>query len=448
MDGDSSTHRRSENSSTRPRRVLVLAYYFPPMGLSGVQRTVKFVKYLPEFGWQPTVLTVEPRGYFAYDESLLKDVEHARIVRTRSWDPTRLFRRRQAVALPEESKRRILSGLSQSLFIPDNKIGWFPAARRAAMRLLLAEPFDAVLSTAPPYTSHVLGASLARKFRIPLVLDFRDDWIGNPRHVYPTPWHRSAGARLERSALKASSRVVVINEEIGRNLSFRNPALSSEKVHVIPQGFDPEDFAGRQKPSKGEKFTLLYSGIFYDAQTPDYFLHGLADLLTRRTDLRNRVEARFVGLVPEKSVRLAGELRLADVVRFEGYRPHEAVIDLLLSADALWMTVGRREGSATISTSKLFEYFGTRKPILGLVPEGAARTALEKYSAAEIVDPYTVPEISSAIERLYERWASGTLPEPSESVVQRYDRRNLTKRLAEVLEGAMQYNAASSPNPS
>ena len=437
-----------ENSASRRRRVLVLAYYFPPMGLSGVQRTVKFVKYLPEFGWEPTVVTVDPRGYFAYDQSLLKDLEHTRIIRTRSWDPTILFGRQQAVALPEESKRRLLTGLSQFVFLPDNKIGWYPYARRAAGRLLRDEPFDAVFSTAPPYTSHLLGAALARRFRLPLVLDFRDDWIGNPRHMYPTPMHRSAGARLESRALRASSRVVVINEEIGRSLSYRNPLLSAQKVQVIPQGFDPADFDARQGSTTKGKFTLLYSGIFYDAQTPDYFFHGLADLLTRRADLKDRIEAVFVGLVPERSVKLAKELRLGEILRFAGYKPHDEVIGHLVDAHVLWMTVGRREGAGMISTSKLFEYFGTRKPILGLVPEGAARAALEKYSAGEIVDPHAVPEISRAIERLYEQWADGKLPVPAEAVVQRYDRRNLTKRLAEVLESAVHYNATSSPIPS
>lgn len=424
------------------RRVLVIAYYFPPMGLSGVQRTAKFVKFLPKFGWQPTVITSEPRGYFAFDDSLWSEIQDAgiEVIRAGGWDPTRLFRKRRVVALPNECRRRWFSAVSQLLFIPDNKIGWYPAAVNAGRVALRKKPHDVIFSTAPPYTAHLVGRTLSRRTGVPLVLDFRDDWVGNPRHVYATTLHRSLSARLERKALRTARGIVVINDQIRRNLVARNAdVVPSSSVHVISQGFDPEDFDGpAAKNSRPERFTLLYSGVFYDAQTPVFFLQALADLFTRRADLRERIDAVFAGLLPESALESARELGVDANVRHVGYLPHDELLQHLVSADVLWMTVGRQEGAETISTGKLFEYFGSRKPVLGLVPRGAAREALVHYGAAAIVEPDSVAEISAAIERLYDAWERGDLPDPSDAAVEQYDRIALTERLHRLFENVIQ----------
>ncbi len=423
------------------RRVLVIAYYFPPLGLSGVQRVAKFVKYLPVHGWQPTVLTAEPAGYFAYDGTLLEEVECAGVDvhRTSSWDPTRLFGRRRTVALPAESQRRWLAALSQFLFVPDNKIGWLPHAVWAGRRLLSQRPFDAIFSSAPPYTAHLVAARLSRRSGLPLVLDFRDDWVGNPRHVYPTPLHRALHQWQERYVLRASRHAVAINAQMQQGLVERNTAAGfTPSVSVIPQGYDPEDF--RQGPAlraKG-KMRLLYTGVFYDAQTPDFFLKALARLVACSPEARQQIEAVFVGLLPEASQRLATDLGIADLVRYEGYVTHEKAVAQQLAADVLWMTIGRRPGAESISTSKLFEYFGARKPILALVPEGAAREALRPYGAACVVEPDDVAAIEDALADFFAAWRSGRLPVPNESYAQQFDRRELAGRLAHCLAACRQ----------
>ncbi len=435
----------AEGEASSERRVLVIAYYFPPMGLSGVQRTAKFVKHLPKFGWKPTVLTCEPRGYYAFDDSLWTEIQDAgvEVIRVAGWDPTRLFRRRMVVALPDERHRQWFSSLSQFIFIPDNKIGWYRAAKKAGLRALGRHPFDLIFSTAPPYTAHLVARTLSRRSGIPMVLDFRDDWIGNPRHVYPTPVHLALSTRLERKALRSSRRVVVINDHIRRNLLARNAGIvASENVSVISQGFDPEDFESAEPvDGRPDQFTLLYSGVFYDAQTPDFFLRALADLVRRRSNLRGRIDAAFAGLIPQRAMETARELGIESLVRHTGYLPHDELVQHLIAADVLWMTVGRQEGAETISTSKLFEYFGARKPVLGLVPRGAAREALEGYGAAEIVEPDSVAEISAAIERLYDAWENGVLPAPNEEDVLQYDRIRLTRRLHRLFESALEEQA-------
>jgi len=406
------------------------------MGLSGVQRVAKFVKYLPEHGWQPTVLTVDPAGYFAYDETLLHEMEVAgvEIVRTDTWDPTRLFRRKQTVPLPAERKRRWLSTLSQFFFVPDNKIGWMPHALRVGGRLLRAHSFDAIFSSAPPYTSHLIAARLSRVSGLPLVLDFRDDWVGNPRHVYPTPLHRALNGVLERYALRTSRHACTINEPIRAGLMARNSRDGvAPSVKIIPQGFDPVDFQECQPAPVPDKMQLLYTGIFYDAQTPDYFLQALARFVALHPAARQHLEAVFVGLLPESSQQLVDDLGIRDLVRYEGYVPHHKAVANQLSADVLWMTIGQRPGAEGISTGKLFEYMGTRKPILALIPPGAAQCDLEPYGAATIVAPDDIEGITTAFMTLFAQWETQSLPTPNESYVQQFDRKVLAGRLAMLL---------------
>ena len=416
------------------------------MGLSGVQRTAKFLKYLPRHGWESTVVTCRPHGYFAYDDSLLHEVEEAGITihRTASWDPTRLFGKRTTVDMPRESVRQGLSTLSQWVFIPDNKVGWMRPAFGQALSILKQKPYDLIYSSAPPYTSHLAAARLARKTGLPLVLDFRDDWVGNPRHIYPTPFHRACSTRLEGRALKAADRVVVIGDAIRESLATRHPdILTPENVQVIPQGFDPADFDAEPRipalTMDPEVFTLLYSGVFYDAQSPEPFLRGLAALVEREPALRNRLRAVFMGLLPAFAKPLAAQLHIEDMVHHTGYLPHEEAVSGLLAADALWMTIGRAEGSERIWTGKLYEYFGSGKPVLGLVPEGVARKALKEYGASTIVEPDAPPDaIADAIGQLYEQWSRGRLPHPDPAWIAGFDRERLAGALAGIFNDIVQ----------
>ncbi len=422
-----------------PRRVLVIAYYFPPMGMSGVQRVARFVKYLPDYGWEPVVLTAVPRGYFAYDASLMREMEDAgiRVSRTSSFDPTRFFRRGQSVSLPPEARRKTLSAISQFFFVPDNKIGWYASAVREGKKLLEECPFDAIFSSAPPYTAHLVARSLSKASGLPLVSDFRDDWVGNPRHVYPTPVHRAINLRLERDVLQYASAVTTINEPIRDGLLERHPAFSAANAHVVTHGFDPADFAQAPIDRDRTKMRLVYSGVFYDAQRPDEFLEAMARWFERRPEARRKVEAVFVGMVPDYAKTMVKELKIEEEIRFAGYLPHDAAVRHLMAADVLWMTVGRREGSEGISTSKLFEYFGSGKPILGLVPPGAARDALLQYGAARVTDPDDIPEIVRSLDGMFEQWRGGTFPKPDPGVVRRFDRKRLAGDLAGILESCL-----------
>lgn len=425
------------------RKVLVIAYYFPPMGLSGVQRTLKFVKYLPLYNWRPTVLTVVPGSYYARDTSLLKEIEPlgVTILRTDSIDPTRFFRKGDSgagkvVKMPRESIRKSLNVISQLFFVPDNKVGWRRKACRVAAELLRREKFDLIFATAPPYTDFLIGGYLKKRLNLPLVLDYRDAWLDNPYHFYFTPIHRWLHRTLEKRVLRASDKVITINRRIKELLLKRYPFLQYQDVEIISQGFDPSDFDlnGIAPHRRGEKMRITYSGTFIDKRTPKFFLRALSKVFHEQPGLRDKIEACFVGYFREENLKLVKRLGLQDVVKVLGYVDHSECVRTLLSSDVLWMMIGRGEGEDMMSTGKLFEYLGARKPILGCVPDGVAKTTIEDSGAGIVVEPDNVDAIASAIKALYKRYESGTLAGPSEDFVEKFSRKRLTADLAKTFE--------------
>ena len=428
------------STDNSPRRVLVVAYYFPPMGLSGVQRTLKFVKYLPQFGWHPTVLTVEPRGYIARDDSFLQELEgrDVRIVRTRPAGPGRLFGRKDVVGLPAEWKRKLLSRISDTLFIHDNKAGWRRKAVARALALHAETPFDLIFATAPPFTDFIIGREIKRKTGKPLVLDYRDPWVDYPFKFYPTPLHRYRNVILERRALRASSHVITTNRRVKEKIIHRHGFLTYHDIDIIPQGYDPEDFPaslmrGRRKapaPSEsGGRMRMTYAGIFWEDRVPDYFLQAMHNLFAEKPRLRGRIEARFVGTFREENLKLVRKLGLQDAVHVTGYLPHPQCIKELVDSDVLWTTVGDDVGSP----GKTYEYIGARKPILGLVPDGFLKTAILE-AGGRTVSPHDVRGIMKALEELLSAYDKRQLKGPRPEVVEKYSRVALTGGLVKIFE--------------
>ena len=372
-------------------------------------------------------MTARPSSYFAYDTGLREqvDVSGAVVCDTFSIDPTRLFGKKKTVALPSERVRRSVAMVSQFLFVPDNKVGWIPFAIKAAKRLHRSKPFDVIFASAPPYSSLWAAAVLAKRLSLPLVVDFRDDWLGNPRHIYPTHWHKRLNAAMEYRVLGTAATVVAINRVIGDSLASRSPNPAG--VHVLPHGHDVNV---RPKQVMRNKMQLLYAGVFYDAQTPDHFLCALAAAVQEHPDMAEHIEARFLGLLPSSSQQLIRRLGLSGMVRYGGYVPHSEALEAQLEADVLWMTIGQRPGAEGISTSKLSEYMGCRKPILALVPQGVARETLEEYKASYIVYPDDCSAIATAIIMLYQDWAHGRLPVPDEACVVACSQHSRTEVLA------------------
>jgi glycosyltransferase involved in cell wall biosynthesis len=415
-----------------PRRILVIAYYFPPMGLSGVQRTLKFVKYMPQFGWHPTVLTVAPGGYFARDESLLEELHSPdiRIERTETVGPGKLFATTEIVKLPSERWRKLLSRISDSFFVPDNKIGWRKRAVAKALELHRENPFDLVFATAPPFTDFLIGTDVKTKINKPLVFDYRDPWFDYPFRFYPTPLHKWRHYVLERNALRASSHVITTNRRVKETLIARYPFLTYHDVDIVSQGFDPEDFKLNgviQRPQG--KMRITYAGVFWEDRVPDFFLQALHDLFEEKPGLRNKVEACFVGNFREENLKIVEQLGLRDTVRVLGYLPHRECVGQLVASDVLWMIVGDEFGSP----GKTYEYIGAGKPILGCAPEGFLKSAILE-AGGKVVAPDDIGGIKSAIEEYIAQFERKALKGPKPDVVEKYSRVSLTGQLVKIFE--------------
>ncbi|HUX93060.1 MAG TPA: glycosyltransferase family 4 protein [Ignavibacteriaceae bacterium] len=413
-------------------KVLVIAYYFPPMGLSGVQRTLKFVKYMKNYNWEPTVLTSNTTGYYAHDLFLLKEAEKAniKIVRVSGKGINAKLASKGTVKIPPEFIRKFLSRLSSTFFIPDNKRGWANEAFPVAEKLLQEEKFDLIFVSAPPFSSVNMAVKLNKKFNIPLIIDYRDLWYGNQFGFYPTPYHRYLHKKMEYKALKTADKIIATNRKMKEKIIEKYQFLTFEDIYIIPHGYDPEDFKDLKIEKKSNsKMRLTYSGIFYEFVTPKYFLHAFKELSIERPDVTANIELHFVGYLRNENKKLVKKLEMQEVVKEYGYLNHNEALTKLMSSDVLWMMVGNGRNADTISSGKLYEYFGTRKPLLVSVPDGALKTAATEYKAAYITKPDDVTEIKNNILKIYEDYVKNSLPVPDEEFIIKHRRDFLTELL-------------------
>lgn len=418
-------------------RVLVIAYYYPPLGLSGVQRTLKFVKYMKQYDWEPVVLTTGNIAYFAHDLNLLKESEEAgiRVERTSANDINSLLSKFGTVKIPSEFIRKLFNRISQSIFIPDNKKSWAHAAYKKAEELIGKEKFNAVFVTGPPFSAFITGTKLKQKYNIPLFLDYRDLWYKSYFSFYLTPVHRYIHKKIEYMALKASDRIFVTNRKIKEKLLNNFPFLTFEDVSIISHGFDSEDFEKIPCiPKPNKRMVITYSGIFMEYNSPEYFLKAFKRLSVERPDIARDIELHFLGFLRKENLKLVKKLQLEEFVKDFGYMPHTDAISKIKSCDVLWIMIGRKRNIDAILPGKLYEYFGSHKPVIGCVPEGAAKTALQEYGASFITEPDNIEEIKNTIIKVYELYRKNELPVPDEEYIQKFRRDFLTEQLVKQMQ--------------
>jgi glycosyltransferase involved in cell wall biosynthesis len=418
-------------------KVLVIAYYFPPMGLSGVQRTLKFVKYMQKFNWEPTVITTGMTAYFAHDESLLKEAEAAsiRIIRTSAADPNSLLANLGTIKPPGELIRKILKRISQTFFIPDNKVSWSKKAFKIASKILEEEKFNIIFVTMPPFSAFNTAAKLKKKFNIPLIADYRDLWYNSHLSFYPTPLHSYLHKKMEYNSLKAADKVTVTNRRIKENLLDTYKFLTFDDVAIIPHGFDYADFESVKANTKHNlKMILTYSGIFYEHNTPQYFLKAFKQLSIEQPDITSNIELHFVGYLGKESKKLIRKLKLEEFVKDHGYLDHKDAVRKIVSSDVLWMMLGRWRHNESILPGKIYEYVGSRKPIIACVPDGAAKTAAQEYGASFIAEPDDIKGIKNTIVKVFLLYQQKALPVPNEEYVEKFRRDYLTEQLTQLMQ--------------
>lgn len=415
------------------RTVLLAAYYFPPLAGGGVYRPLKFAKYLGQFGWRPVVLTVKSAPYhWASDASLLAELPAGvALVRAPSFEPHRLY-----AVLSLFRLNALAAWIERVFFIPDDKIGWLPGALWRGYRLIRTYGIDVVLTTGPPHSAHFLGYMLKRWTGCRWVADFRDHWTLNPMGA---PRRPALERRWEKTVLTACDRILTVTEGNRKELieTFR---LAPGKVRLIPNGYDGEDFEGLPAscPAPDHKLTVVYAGTFYGTRSPEPFLRGLRRLLDRDPGLAGGLRVRFIGKAEDRFLDLIRTLQLEGLVEFLGFLSHREAIEQIVSADALLLVIAPEDGNQNVLTGKVFEYLAAGKPVLALVPEGAASKLLTDARVGVTVAPTDIEAIAEQLHVLYQRHRQHTLAiNPDWDVIRRFDRRRLTAQLAEMLNELM-----------
>ena len=429
------------------KRVLFVTYYFPPSGGSGVQRALKFAKYLPLFGWEPTILTVRPENaaYPDLDETLRRDVPPGlRVERTRAWDPYALYAQLQGKAKSEtvgvgfvgegEANRtqRLARWLRANVFLPDARVGWVPFALRRGGTLLESGSYDAILTTGPPHSVHLVGQLLARRYSLPWLADFRDPWT-DISYYHELPMSLPAkrlDAYLERAVLDDADRVIVVSPSLKTMLK----AKSSSPIDVLPNGFDETDFEETDVQGEAD-FVLTFTGNMPAQQDPVALWTALRRL--REDQAVPRLRLRFVGNVDPVVLTSIQRAGWADRLETIPYVPHDEAIRYMKRASLQLLCINRVAGAEGIVTGKLYEYLASGRPVLGVGPAGGdAAAILSETSAGQLFGHDDAEGVTAFLQRHYAAWERGE-PErgATETAAARYSRKRQAGRLAELLDG-------------
>lgn len=428
-------------------RLLLVTYYYPPSGGSGVQRPLKMSRYLPSLGWDVTVLTVDP-AFAAYpdlDPSMLADVPpEVAVERTRSWDPyaayARLIGAKKAdlvgvgglkAAEGEGAKQRLAAWLRANVFLPDARVGWVPFALKRARALHADRPFDAVVTTAPPMSLHLVGLAFARATGVPWVADFRDPWTDR-YDLQRLPRSRAALAldrAMERAVLRRARRVVTVSPALARSLEARR----GRTVDVIPNGFDEADFTGDDPTRDAAHFTLAFVGNLVE----HYDLRALWMAMARLDDPALRL--RLVGNAAPRLRAEADAFGVGDRLDLAPYVPHAGAVAEMRRADALLLPIPRADGAEGILTGKLFEYLAAGRPIVGVGSEdGDAARIVHDARAGRFFGWDDADGVGAYLRDLLGAWRTGTpAVGASPEAAAAFSRRGQAEALSRLLASAV-----------
>ena len=423
-------------------RILMLVYFFPPLGGAGVQRSLKYAKYLPDEGWDPTIITVRAADYWMTDATLSKELgADVPIIRTAAFTGLGLLRKLAPWQAgggqrPRGSSRGLghLRRLAAWIFLPDSYRGWVPFATRAGARILRREPHDLIYTTSSPDSAHLIGLALKRRFGLPWVADFRDPWTRRMAFNPPTRWHAAWHRRTEERVLTEATLVTVTSEATRRDYLRLYPHLPAERIQVVTNGYDEADFSPWAAARPGqEKMQILHAGQLNPERPAEPFLRGLARFLERVPRARGLLAVRFIGASYRGDSAAAERMGLTEIVSFEPGKPHGEIIGEILHSHLLLLMEQESERGGLILPGKIFEYLRTRRPILGLLPRGgAAWELIDRHGVGRCCQTGATAEIAAALEAYYTQFEAGGPPATGldEETLLAFERRQLTHRLA------------------
>lgn len=427
-----------------PQKILILTYYWPPAGGPGVQRWLKFAKYLPEFGFEPVIITVNPEKatYPLRDESLLAEVgEGLAIYRTDTFEPFGAYQKttgRKEVpfsGFANESdkpgpRQKLAKFIRGNFFLPDARRGWNKFAFAKAEELLKSHDFKAVITTGPPHSTHLIGQKLQAKYKVKWLADFRDPWtdIYYYNELYPTALAKAIDKRMERKVQESADAIASVSADMKRLFEAKSKKISSEKIAVLPNGFDEADFEIWSAP-ENEFFTILYSGTV----THKYRIETLLSVADNIAAEGKKLRLVFAGKQDEIVQKQLAGLQNAVVV-LKGYVSHKEAVQLLKVTDALLLAIPDLPDNKGILTGKLFEYLAAQRPIICLGPtDGDAAAILRESNAGETFEYANETAIREHLENLYQNWQQKITPTFNAGVVQSFSRKAIAGQLAEII---------------
>ncbi|WP_209389767.1 glycosyl transferase family 1 [Chryseobacterium sp. RR2-3-20] len=426
------------------KKILIITYYWPPAGGPGVQRWLKFAKYLPEFGWKPIIYTPENPSYPLLDESLMKDVpEDLEIVKTKIWEPYQLaeklnksnkkFKAGQFdVGNNQSWKSKLSIWVRGNFFIPDARVFWVKPSTEFLEKYLQQNNIETVVTSGPPHSMHLIGLNLKKKLpHLRWIADFRDPWteISYYKHLKLTNRSDKKHRFLESEVFKNADITLATSYTDAEN--FRKNGANAV---CITNGFDETDSGKKLNQSAiPDHFTLSYIGVLEQLRNPENLWAALNNLIKNNSDFAESFRLKFVGRIDDKILTSLENSDLKNHILNLGYVSHDRAVQEMSNSSVLLITNFPNVSSKGIIPGKIFEYLATGKQILSFGPnEADVSKILQETNAGKHFSYEDSEEIEDFIIQKFKLWKNGNLSENTKNIEQ-FSRKNLTKQLSELL---------------
>lgn len=429
------------------KKILIITYYWPPAGGPGVQRWLKFAKYLPDFGWKPIIYTPENPSYPLLDETLMKDVpENIEMVRTKIWEPYQLaeklnksnkkFKAGQFdVGKNQSWKSKLSIWVRGNFFIPDARVFWVKPSVTFLEKYLKENKIDTIVTSGPPHSLHLIGLGLKNKMPdLKWVADFRDPWteISYYKHLKLTKSSDKKHRQLESAVFKNADITLATSYTDAEN--FRKAGANA---FCITNGYDESDSGKKAKGQNlqnGQAFNLSYIGVLEQLRNPENLWKALDELIKENAEFAADFKLKFVGRIDDKILHSIENSSLKNHILNLGYLAHGKAVEEMQNSDMLLITNFPNEASKGIIPGKIFEYLASGKQILSFGPDKAdVSKILEETQAGKHFSYQDTENIKKFILEKYELWKNDSLIENTQHIEQ-FSRKNVTQQLTEVLK--------------
>jgi glycosyltransferase involved in cell wall biosynthesis len=420
------------------KRALIITYYWPPAGGSGVQRWLKFVKYFRDFDIEPIVYTVKNTNYPILDESLLKEVpKNIEILKQPIWELNNLFslgkkKSKQSAGFLNNRPSlfgKILQYVRANYFIPDARKFWINPSVSFLKKYLKNNQIDILITTGPPHSVHLIGLKLKEDLNLKWIADFRDPWVDIDyfHHLPLTKKSLKKHQYLERNVVKNADAVMVVGNTMKENyLKF------NKNIVTITNGFD--DDIAKEKVTLDTKFSITHIGLMNSDRNPVLFWRVLKEIGEDKPQFLNDLNVNLIGKIDKEILNSISENELTKKVNILNYVPHNKIGNYQKTSQILLLVVNNVPSAKGIITGKIFEYLKAKRPILAIAPNtGDLANIIKDTNAGFVIDYEDKELLKSTILALYTSYKKGNLYIDSKNIEQ-YHRKELTKNVATLIK--------------